>query len=144
VHAGGASGWIGDPSVFEANSSSGDYHSNMNAEIFEEYLERLCLHCYRSGYSKVVFCKDNAKYHRREYNDPNISMDTCRKTLSQLNKLELIQRLVRLGMVGKTLPNYKKSELYKLARQPEYRAPLAVEEITRRFVIFLWVSCFIC
>jgi len=71
VHAGCIDGWVGEPLIWEAKTGSkGDYHDNMNATIFEEYMEKLCLACKEKGYSKIVFCMDNAKYHRREYQDP--------------------------------------------------------------------------
>jgi hypothetical protein len=71
VHAGGVDGWVGEPLIWEAKTGSkGDYHDNMNADIFEDYMRKLCLACKEKGYSKVVFCMDNAKYHRREFVDP--------------------------------------------------------------------------
>jgi len=42
LHAGGREGWCGVPCVFQARSSSKDYHDNMNGRIFEEYFRDLC------------------------------------------------------------------------------------------------------
>lgn len=81
---------------------------------------------------------DNAKYHRREsYVSDG---EKTHKTLSTLNKSELIERLVRLNpeLDEGNLQKCKKPELYIMARKPEYHAPLAVEEITVfYFVLFL-------
>jgi len=56
-------GWIGLLHVWEAKSGGDDYHSNMNADIFKDYMKDLCKHCQNMGYAKVVFCMDNAAYH---------------------------------------------------------------------------------
>jgi transposase len=42
LHAGGRDGWCGTPCVFQASSSSKDYHDNMNGRIFEQYFRDLC------------------------------------------------------------------------------------------------------
>ena len=57
VHAGCEEGWIGEPKIWEANSSNKipDYHEDMNAKIFEEYMEELFRHCVKKEHSKVVF-----------------------------------------------------------------------------------------
>jgi hypothetical protein len=145
IPAGCEEGWIGEPRIWEANSSSKvpDYHENMNARIFEEYMEELCGHCVEKGHREVVFCMDNAKYHRREALGSNT--EESRKTLSTLNKPELIDRLVRLNpaLDANQLNQCKKPELYSMARQPEYQVPLAVEEITQRyFSMYIWFALF--
>lgn len=134
LHAGCENGWIGEPRVWEANSTSKDYHENMNSAIFEEYMESLCKFCKDKGHEKVVFCMDNAKYHRREAQLPDTPEGVANKTLSQLNKGELIQRLQRMNpeLVETELKKLKKPQIYEMAKRPEYKMPLSVEEITRR------------
>jgi hypothetical protein len=106
----------------------------MNSAIFEEYMESLCKFCKDKGHEKVVFCMDNAKYHRREAQHPDTPEGVTNKTLSQLNKGELIQRLQRMNpeLVETELKKLKKPQIYEMAKRPEYKMPLAVEEITRR------------
>lgn len=143
MHAGGSSGWVGDPLVFEANSGGGDFRENMTASLFEEYMEKLCQHCRKKRIMKVVFCMDNAKYHRREYQYLGAIEGASHKTLSQLNKIELIRRLVRQGADEDTLQGLKKSEPYEKAKRPECQVPLAVEEITCRFAVLFLSILFI-
>jgi hypothetical protein len=128
VHAGSKEGWVGEPKIWVANEPNGDYHKNMNAVAFEEYFEELCRHCKEEKeYPKVVFCMDNARYHRRE-----LQVDGTNKTLSQLKKEELIQRLVRMGVPEDRVKKRKRSELYEMAKEDRYAIPLAVEEIARK------------
>ncbi|KAF9080744.1 hypothetical protein BGX23_001735 [Mortierella sp. AD031] len=103
----------------------------MNARVFEEYMDKLCQHCVEKGHKEVVVCMDNAKYHRREFTGPDC--EQSRRTLSQLNKSELIDRLLKLNskLDPNDLQKLKKPELYSMARLPEYQIPLAVEEILR-------------
>ncbi|KAG0199210.1 hypothetical protein BGX33_011800, partial [Mortierella sp. NVP41] len=133
VHAGCQEGWIGEPKIWEASSSNTvpNYHENMNARVFEEYMDKLCQHCVEKGHKEVVVCMDNAKYHRREFTGPDC--EQSRRTLSQLNKSELIDRLLKLNskLDPNDLQKLKKPELYSMARLPEYQIPLAVEEILR-------------
>jgi hypothetical protein len=143
VHAGCEEGWIGEPKIWEANSSSKtpDYHENINARIFEEYMEELCRHCVEKGHREVVFRMDNAKYHRREALGSNTEEN--RKTLSTLKKSELIDRLIKINptLDANQLNQCKRPELYSMARQVEYQVPLAVEEITHRyFSRFFYIS----
>ncbi|KAF9080102.1 hypothetical protein BGX29_005627, partial [Mortierella sp. GBA35] len=93
----------------------------MNARLFEEYMEQLCHHCTEKGYKEVVFCMDNAKNHRREF--IGSSSEENRKTLSALNKTELIDRLVTLNpkLDAIQLKACLKPELYEMAKQPEYQ-----------------------
>ena len=139
VHAGCMEGWIGEPRIWEANSSSKvpDYHDNMNATIFEDYMDKLCRHCQDKGYEKVVFCMDNAKYHRREALDSDCD-EKKRKTLSQLNKSELIERLLKVNpvLVPAELKTWNKAKLYSEAKLPKSQVPLAVEKITERYNLF--------
>ncbi|KAG0195079.1 hypothetical protein BGX28_002349, partial [Mortierella sp. GBA30] len=144
----------------------------MNADLFEAYFKALCTWC-KDKYAgkKVVFCMDNAKYHRREYqgvSDQEVDADTetntrqirivedyialnhgnrrgkladkpAQKSLSSMNKPELVARLVRLlgskfpaltiETLTKQLGTYKKQELYDLAKKPENALPLGTEII---------------
>ncbi|KAF9091814.1 hypothetical protein BGX27_001960, partial [Mortierella sp. AM989] len=91
-------------------------------------------HCQDSGYPKVVFCMDNAKYHRRERRVPDKPQNPSdgqskSKTLSQLNSPELIERLVKLGNDKSYLDKLNKADLYQMAKLPENQVPLAVEDI---------------
>ncbi|KAG0298722.1 hypothetical protein BGZ98_000091 [Dissophora globulifera] len=61
IYAGSEDGWAGNP-------SSADHHENMNASMFEKHMTALCQWCKENYHEKkVVFCMDNTKYHRREY-----------------------------------------------------------------------------
>ncbi|KAI8362343.1 hypothetical protein B0O80DRAFT_98341 [Mortierella sp. GBAus27b] len=104
----------------------------MNSKLFEEYFESLCRHCQKKDLSKVVFCMDNAKYHRCGYQDSE-SHGAQRKSLSQLNKGELIVRLLERGANMDELQGLKRDQLYKAAQQPKYTLPLAVEVIAKKY-----------
>ena len=82
VHAGCEEGRIGEPMIWEANTSKSvsDYHDNMNSKIFEDYMDNLCRHCAENGHKEVVFCMDNAKYRRREFTGSDC--EQSRKTLN--------------------------------------------------------------
>ncbi|KAI8598981.1 hypothetical protein EDD21DRAFT_172704 [Dissophora ornata] len=89
-----------------------DYHENMNTKIFEDYTEKLCRHCMDVSYKEVVFCMGNAKYHRREF--IRSAGEETRKTLSTLNKSELIQRVLGINkdLYVDDLKKRKKADLY--------------------------------
>ncbi|KAF9399988.1 hypothetical protein BGZ76_007806, partial [Entomortierella beljakovae] len=70
VHAGNSEGWIGEPLIWEARIGDGDYHKNMDGDIFEKYMENLCKVCKDKGHQKVVFYLDNA---RRVHSAPSFS-----------------------------------------------------------------------
>jgi len=128
VHAGSKEGWVGEPKIWVANEHNEDYHKSMNALAFEEYFEELCRHCKQEReYPKVVFCMDNASYHRREQ-----YVDGTSKILRQLKKDELIQRLVRMGASEDSIKKLKRPELYAMAKEERYRVPLAVEVIAQK------------
>ena len=124
---------MGEPWVWEADSGSADYHENMNANMFEHYMIALCSWC-ETHYPErnIVFCMDNAKYHRREYQaqvnptgetdsveepiktvddylrvkvgrgngkgkrSKKVENESPQKSLSQMKKEELVQRLAPL------------------------------------------------
>ncbi|KAF8984258.1 hypothetical protein BGZ46_008431, partial [Entomortierella lignicola] len=124
VHTGSELGWIGEPKIWVANDPSGDYHKNMNSEAFEEYFLGLCRFCAKEGHPKVVFCMDNAKYHRREATSIN-------KCLSSLRKAELIQRLVDMGANGEAIKGLTVRQLKDMAKEERFKPPLVVEEIAK-------------
>ena len=171
IYAGSEEGWAGEPWVWEADNRSADYHENMNANMFESYMVALCKWCAaKYPHRKVVFCMDNAKYHRSEYqanpaNEAAIGNESVKtvdeyltqktnarkgklpnappqKSLSQLKKDELIQRLAPLLGVkfaplreetfAHQMKGYKKNILYDLARKPEFALPLTTEVIAQR------------
>jgi len=186
---------MGEPWLWEADSRSADYHENMNANMFESYMVALCEWCALTYPGrKIVFCMDNAKYHRREYQanrtrEAEIAEEQVRtvddylqrkarsrngekdsgckgkrgrvgkgkqenappqKSLSQLKKEELVQRLAPLlgtlfaplkeETFATQLRNYKKPVLYELARKPEFALPLTTEVIAKRYVLVNWPS----
>jgi len=180
---------MGEPWVWEADSRSADYHENMNANMFESYMVALCEWCaLKYPGRKIVFCMDNAKYHRREY-QANPTREAAvgeeqvktvddylerkvrassgvkgsrrkgnkgrkgkqenaplQKSLSQLTKEELVQRLaplmgtlfapVKEEVFAIQMRNHKKPVLYDLARRPEFALPLTTEVIAQRCVLF--------
>lgn len=138
VHAGCSDGWVAEPLIFEAKR--GNHHDNMNSKIFEGYMRKLCdASKERWGNRKVVFCMDNAKYHRREAivgddDSDQVVSDENRRTLSQLRKSELIYRVLKLDIDKEwdleRLNAMKKPEIYTLAKQ--YKVPLVVENIVER------------
>ena len=179
---------MGNPWVWKAESDAIDYHENMNATMFESYMVALCKWCEEEYPGrKIVFCMDNAKYHRREFQGGSASeaaigdksveavdeylkrkadarkteakakgkdkgkskdkeKDPPQKSLSQLTKGELIQRLAPLLAVqfaplreevfASQMKNYTKLKLYDLARKPEFALPLTTEVISRKYDIF--------
>ncbi|KAF9947605.1 hypothetical protein BGZ72_010427 [Mortierella alpina] len=126
-----------------------DYHENMNSSIFEKYLDDLCRHCKDElGFPSVVFVMGNAKYHRREYRgdrdsihqlsgtdfEMDVEVDEPKhKTLCQLSKPELYDRLCRVGAERETIDRLSKAALYEMAKKPEYKVPLATEVLVERF-----------
>ena len=182
IYGGCEYGWVGEPWIWEADSRSADYHENMNANMFEAYMTALCRWCQdQHPGKKVVFCMDNAKYHRREYQaDPTQEIDAevdsiasiddylrlkryrrkgkienkaPQKSLSQLNKPDLVRRLAPLlatkllpliaqpivqppsvAAVAQHLQQYSKSVLYALAQKLEYALPLTTEVIAEKQV----------
>ncbi|KAG0284495.1 hypothetical protein BGZ98_005904, partial [Dissophora globulifera] len=68
IYAESEDGWVGSLWIWEAGTSSADHHENMNVSMFEKYMTTLCQWC-KANYpeKKVVFCMDNAKFRRREY-----------------------------------------------------------------------------
>lgn len=155
LHAGWMYGWIGEPRVWPAKyGGTSDYHENMNSSIFEKYLDDLCRHCKDElGFPSVVFVMDNAKYHRREYqgdhdsihrlSSANLEADVeedepKHKTLCQLTKPELYDRLCRLGAERETIQHLGKAALYEMAKRPEYKVLLATEVIVKRHVHFFF------
>lgn len=160
MHAGSMEGWIGEPWIKQAKNSSTDYHDNMNAKSFEEYLRSLCRWCQDRRKRNVVFVMDNAKYHRREQGTTE-SANRRHKTLSTLNKDELIERLLYVMNIksgscdddmseakgGKesthrrmqtTLGKMKKLDLYTMAKKPAYALPLASEVIVQKYILFFF------
>jgi hypothetical protein len=128
VHSGSKEGWVGEPRIWIANEHNGDYHKSMNASAFEEYFEELCRYCKQDKeYPSVVFCMDNASYHRREHHINGTS-----KALRQFKKGELIQRLVRMGAQEDNIKKLKRPELYTMAKEERYKVPLAVEVIAQK------------
>jgi hypothetical protein len=182
IYAGSEEGWMGTPWVWEADNRSADYHENMNANMFEQYMTALCDWC-KTHYPgrKIVFCMDNAKYHRREHQNwrpvdkaagteelirtvedylrlkvnrgkgkgkgkgkvtKKVENEAPQKSLSQMNKEELVLRLspilsvlyapVKEDEFATKLRLWKKSELYALARKPEFALPLTTEVIAQK------------
>ena len=87
---------------------------------------------------------DNAKYHRRESlggNGPSSQtseqgLDGKQRTLSQLRKQEIIERLLSLDVEKELneedLRPKKRDDLYKMAQNDKYKPPIASEEIVKR------------
>jgi len=128
LHAGGLDGWCGNPCVFEAKSSSNDYHDNMDGTIFETYFRDLCetLLESRDKYRQVVFHMDNAKYHKR--------IDGLPRCLSSLRKEELKTWLLSKGAEPEQLEKLGRRELYELARDDlRYKGIPVVERIAGEY-----------
>jgi len=143
IHAGCKYGWIGTPRVWPARyGGTGDYHENMNSTIFDAYFDELCRHCRDDlKLPRVVFVMDNAKYHRTEYRgyDQNIVLEQGsqqrHKTLSQLSKSELYQRLRSLNADVELLDKLNKKQLYDLAKTSNFKIPFSSEAIAEKYVI---------
>ncbi|KAG0055095.1 hypothetical protein BGZ83_009622 [Gryganskiella cystojenkinii] len=204
IYAGSEEGWMGEPWVWEADNRSADYHENMNATMFEKYMTALCEWC-KTHYPgrEIVFCMDNAKYHRREYQaqaqpteeaaapeepirtvedylrlkvnkgkvkgkskdkgknegegegegkdkgkgkgkvSQKVENVAPQKSLSQMNKGELVLRLARIlgtlfaplreDVFATQLKGYTKPVLYEMARKPEFVLPLTTEVIAQEY-----------
>jgi len=142
LHAGGAEcGWVGEPLVEQAkNTSDGDYHKNMDSEMFLDYFRKLCEWMKeRFGGRKVVFHMDNASYHKR------IADLEEGETLSGLRKERLVKWLRKQGAydneicfyvqdrkrLGKLMRKEKtRDELYRLA-QEKYPGTSITETIAK-------------
>jgi hypothetical protein len=123
IYAGSEEGWMGEPWIWEADSRSADYHENMNANMFDSYMNALCNWCVtKYPGRKIVFCMDNAKYHRREY-----QANPTNDTVSETEAIETIDDYLRLkvsrhkgrkagkvgGKVENDLPQKSVSQLSK-------------------------------
>lgn len=107
----------------------------MNSTIFIEYMNELFASCQQKDpEKKFVFILDNAKYHRCEEGDPG-NQGPNRKSLSQMNKDELISRLLRRGCpeTKESLTKKLKPVLYEMAQQDEYQGRLDVEVAAEKF-----------
>ncbi|CAO3568837.1 unnamed protein product [Mortierella alpina] len=114
IYAGGEYGWMGNPWIWEADSRSADYHENMNATMFEKYMKALCRWC-KTKYpeKKVVFCMDNAKYHRRKYQDPSQQVDTETEHIATIDDYLRVTRSRRKGKLENNAPQKSLSQLNK-------------------------------
>jgi transposase len=78
--------------VFEGHYADGDYHKNMNADVFSSWLRNRFIPAFNARYpgKKCILVLDNAAYHRArgaEYVNP-----------ATMTKLELIQHLELFGI----------------------------------------------
>lgn len=90
---------MGEPAVWEAKTSDGDYHDNMDSKNFKTYMEKLCQWCSEQSnekFKRVVFCMDNAKYHCQEYELPGTTEEEKKRTLSNFRVIDLINRILRI------------------------------------------------
>lgn len=79
VHAGGSQGWVPNAClIYKANTTRGDYHSNMN---FENYSKWLTTHLLPNLPENAVIVMDNASYH-------NVVSDKCPNSNSNKNVLQ--------------------------------------------------------
>lgn len=63
THIGNENGFLDDSLlVFEASKSEGDYHGEMNAEVYEQWFENVCKKLPKDS----VVVLDNAPYHSRQ------------------------------------------------------------------------------
>ncbi|KAI8606671.1 hypothetical protein EDD21DRAFT_348873 [Dissophora ornata] len=91
-------GWVGNLRVWEASNSSGsDYHNDMNAGMFEDYMGELFRSYEEKGHNKVVFCMDNVKHYWCESHPQGSPDDEASRTLSTLKKDRLIDRHMRMN-----------------------------------------------
>ena len=73
LHAMSMDGFIpGCREVFDSKSDSQDYHKEMNAQHFEEWLDKLIANIPRNS-KGVVLVMDNASYHSRKLTKPPTS-----------------------------------------------------------------------
>lgn len=137
IHAGSALGWIGLPHVWEAKSRGDDYHSNMNTDIFKDYMKDLCKHCQNMDYAKVVFCMDNAAYHHWLVQNPGAKEETRCKTLLKYKKDELVEHLIwqDSSLDKDELMKNTWGVMYKMATCPEYKPPFTVQQLVQRYGI---------
>jgi hypothetical protein len=159
VHAGSAEcGWIGEPLVVKAKkTNSGDYHKNMDSDMFQSYFEDLCKHVKEKfpDRRKVVFHMDNASYHKKVVGLEN-------ETLSGLKKKQLLKWLKDQGAENNEMYEYhvrdgqkkkkkeggapalkrmtkKRDELYKVAKE-KYKGKTITEATAEKYGYrVLWI-----
>lgn len=144
VHAGCEDGWIGTPRVWVANSSSGDYHDNMNSRIFLEYMNELFASCKeKAPEKKFVFVLDNAKYHKVEHGvDDDSAGGSAHRSRSMMNKGQLADLPIRNGCEEskENLMKRKKADLYNMSKDESFRGRRAVEVAAETFGFdILWL-----
>jgi len=92
--------------VFRAKSSRGDYHDNMDTDVFMMWLDRRLLPAFRAKYGRrmtLVLVLDNAPYHHGRCEDGFF----C----AEHNKSEIVAKLTQLGcteLTVKMTPDPKK------------------------------------
>src|SRR5262249_35385978 len=117
------------------NANDRDYHENMNADMFQDYFERLCKWM-KEKYPgrKVVFHMDNAPYHKK--------IDGLDKSLSSLNKTKLVQWLKMQGPKDEEVDGKRRKEyLYQLAQEDRFKGKSIPETIVERYDGYrvLWI-----
>lgn len=116
VHAGGKTGFVKDASlVFASSSTTGDYHGDMNAEKFENWLDNDMLPKLEEP-SLIVL--DNASYHSRLVEKQPTSSWTRAQLFSYFEKknIKVDEKLLRI-------------ELLAIARQHLEKKRFVVDEI---------------
>ena len=119
LHAGSSKGFIpGAALVFKAKSSTGDYHTEMNAANFMKWLQEMLI---PNLPVKCLLVMDNAAYH-------NVQVDRCPTTATR--KAEIQGWLQRHGIQydAKML----KAESLQLCKQHKQAPKYVVDEVLRR------------
>ena len=120
LHAGGEDGWIeGADLIFQSKKSTGDYHDEMNAERFEEWLRDQLIPNLKPNSLIVI---DNASYHSRR-------LEKVPTTNSR--KSEMQDWLIKHGI---QFPERAlKAELLSLIRLSNPKPKYVVDEIAKTF-----------
>ena len=107
--------------VFRAKSSRGDYHDNMDTDVFMMWIDRRLLPAFRAKFGPDMTCVivlDNAPYHHGRCEDGFFCSDH--------NKIEIDQKLEELEceeLVVRMTPDPKKQLVQPAARPTPHSPP---------------------
>ena len=120
IHAGSKKGFINGASmVFKANSSSGDYHSEMNFENFTKWLEQRLIPNLPERSALII---DNAPYH-------NVQADKCPTQSTRKADIQLWLQRHSISFTTEML----KPELLELCKRNKPAPTYRVDQLLKRY-----------
>lgn len=132
VHAGGCEGFVPNASlVYKANSTSGDYHDNMNLDNYKKWLTTQLL---PNLPEKAVIVVDNASYHNallQKAPNSNSNKQAMQTWLAEKN-IQFDESMKKIDIILKNKDRFKRfvideliqSQGFEILRLPPYHPEL--------------------